>query len=112
MIALLLHVIGLVCLMSAGHIEYKAKRYQAVTPNTQAGNLRAISNLAILAWIGFGFGAAYWQAWYWALGILLLSVMVPGLYARRVIQLGLTRSITKFGLLTGLILCGTAIVIG
>ncbi|MBK7360840.1 MAG: hypothetical protein IPJ01_00585 [Micavibrio sp.] len=105
MIALILHALGLVMLMMAGHIEYRTRSNYEIRSTKNEIVLKSISNLALLAWIGFGFSAAFWMNWYFALPALLISVALPGNFSQYIIQRNLVEKVIYCGTALGFILC-------
>ncbi len=98
-------------LMTAGHIEYKTRNNSEIRPTDNEVLLRSVSNVALLSWLGFGFSAAFWTNWYWALPALIISVVFPGIFLSFLIERNLVEKVTYVGGGLGLIACLLSVIV-
>lgn len=111
MITFIFLAVGLLMLMTAGHIEYKTRSNDEIRPTQNEVLLRSVSNLALLSWLGFGFSAAFWTSWYWALPALIVSAILPGFFSSLIIERNLVEKVIYMGASIGFISCLLAVIV-
>ena len=107
MIALLswlLLTFGLTLLMLSGYLEWKTKKQPGSRPHHRL--LFIVSGrLATLLWFVIIIDAFHSVAWYVVISAALMSIIIPALFAQKIISRDKAPVVVIIGFLVGLIAC-------